>query len=65
MGTGELAAELHKPAVLEGRLDHPAAGAVAGLEHDDVGPRGRQVAGGREAGEAGPDDDRVSHGPLP
>ena len=65
MGTGQLTAELHQPAVLEGRLNHPAARAVAGLEHHHVCPGGRQVAGSRQSGEAGPDDDGVSHGPLP
>ena len=47
VGAGELAAELHQAAVGEGRLEDPAAGAIARLEDDDVGSRRRQVAGGR------------------
>ncbi len=65
MGTGELTAELHQPAVLEGRLNDPAARAVAGLEHHHVRPGGREVAGSRQSGQAGPDDDGVSHGLSP
>ena len=51
-----LAAELHEPAVGQLRLLDAPAGAVARLEHHDVGAAGGQVAGGRQAGEPGAQD---------
>ncbi len=58
-GAHHLAAELHDPAVVELRLLHPPADAVARLQHDDVGAGGRQVPRGGEAAEPGAQDDDV------
>ena len=63
----ELAAPLGLTNVGQQFLLHaaaPAAGPLAGLEHDDIRARPRQVARGRQAGEAGADDDHVMH-PAP
>ena len=51
MRAHHLAAELDEPAVRERRLLHPAAGPVARLEQHHVGAAGREVTGGRQAGE--------------
>ncbi len=63
--TDHLAAELHDPAVGHGRLLHPAARAVAGLEHHDVGAPLHQVACGAKAGESSAHDHDVGfHGRI-
>ena len=57
----ELAAHLDRPpAVRRRNLLHAAADPVPGLEHDDVRAAGREVTRGREAGEAGTENDDVA-----
>ena len=51
---GQLAAELDRPAVVEPLLLHPAAGALARLQHQHVGAAGREVAGTGEPGQPRP-----------
>ncbi len=58
-GADPLAAELHDRAVGERVVQHPAADAVAGLEHDHAATRRRQVAGGGQPRQAGSDDDHI------
>ena len=58
-GPDDLAAELHEPAVGQLGLLDPAAGAVAGLEHDHVDALRREVARGRQAGQTRAHDHHV------
>ena len=57
-----LAAELDRAAVVEPQLLDPAADAVARLEHGHVGAGAREIPRGGKAGEAGPEDEHVTHG---
>ena len=58
-GAHDLAAELDEAPVGQRHLLHPAADAVAGLEHGHRRSAGGQVAGGAETGQPGADDDDV------
>ena len=61
-----LPAELDDRAVGERVVEDAPAHAVAGLQHDDAAALLLEAAGGRQAGEAGPDDDDINgvHGDL-
>ena len=54
-----LGADLDHLAVADRLVQRPAADPVAGLEHDHVAAGGAQLAGRRQPGEAGADDDDV------
>ena len=56
----QLAPELYQAPVGEPGLLDASAGAPAGLDDDDVGAVGDQVAGGAETGQAGPDNHDVA-----
>ncbi len=58
----DLAAELHRPAVLEQGLLDAAPGTVARLEDEHVGAGVHQVPPSRQTREAGPHHDHVTHG---
>ncbi len=59
--TDQLAAELHRAAVVDRGLLDATAHPVTRLEHEDVGPAERKIARSGEPCEAGADDDDVSH----
>jgi hypothetical protein len=57
----QLPAQLHHAAVRDLGLLDPAAGAIAGLEHEHVATGPVEVARSREAGQAGAHHDDVGH----
>ena len=57
----ELAAELHRPPVVDGDLLDPAADAVARLENEDVGAAPGEIPRRGEPGEPRTHDDDVAH----
>ena len=61
----DLPAHLDGPAVGEAHRLDPAADAVAGLEHDDVGPGPRQVTGRAQSGQPGTQHRHIGHASPP
>ena len=57
---GPLAAHLDDLAVADVLADHPAAYPVPGFEHQHRAPGARQLAGSRQARQAGTDDQHIS-----
>ena len=57
----DLAAELHRPAVVDADLLHAAADAVSRLEHGHVGAGGGEVSCCGQPGQAGAEHEDVVH----
>ncbi len=61
-GPDDLAAKLHRAALVDGHLLDTSSDPIPSLEDDDVRSAGDEVAGSREAGEPRSEDDHVRHG---